>query len=98
MKSLFIIKPNGRRFRNALTKAADDPNVGEMFLDNLDPAQTKRVKYCILEGSFKSAIICAFTWGDTKEKDKFWREIYNNIKDYKPNPEGAKNDRSNKSI
>ncbi len=98
MKSLFMIKPNGRRFRNALAKAANDPNVGEMFLDNLDPDGKNIVMLHIINGNFRSALIDAFDWGPTKEKEKFWRESYNNIKDYKPNPKGAKSDRSNKPI
>ena len=77
IKSLFGIR-NGRKFHFALKSAAvDEPNIGKMFIDNLD----NNVNYEIEKGEFRNALKCAFNWRNSNEKDEFWSEIYHNLKD-----------------
>ena len=77
IKSLFGIR-NGRKFHFALKSAAvDEPNIGKMFLDNLD----NNVNHHIEKGKFRNALDGAFTWKDSNEKGEFWSEIYHNLKD-----------------
>ena len=85
-KDIFKIK-NGRRFQFALIKAAyGDSNVCKMFRDNFDADRKNIVINDIINGSFGAALFDAFIWKDSNEKEKFWREIYLNFKDYVPEP------------
>ena len=80
--NIFQLK-NDKRFMTALMNCdGKKPEICIMFADNVrNHPQYKNAHLYLEDGEFKNLVLYAFEWKDTPEGEKFWEDIYNDIRD-----------------